>query len=80
MKKIKVYNSDFFNFNFKEKNYNLLILNDPLKKPEDLEKLINLLKLINKNHFLVFVNLSHNKIKIIENNFLILSKKEFFKF
>jgi len=75
--KIKVYNNDFFKFNFKEKNYNLLILNDPLKKPDDLEKLINLLKLTNKNHFLIFVNLSHNKIKIIEKNFLILSKKEF---
>ena len=75
--KIKVYNNNFFKFNFSKKNYNLLILNDPLKKHEDLEKFVNLIKLINKSFFLVFINLSQNKIKIIEKNFFILNKKIF---
>ena len=70
--KIKFFNNNFFEFDFAEKNYSLLILNDPLKKTTDLEKITKKLISLNKNFFYVFINLSKDKINIIKKYFIIL--------
>ena len=74
---IKIYNNDIFNFKFEKKNYNLLILNDPLKNSNDLKKIIKKINLLNENLYVVFINLSYKKVEIIKNNFIILDEKKF---
>ena len=78
-KKIKVYNQDIFNFRFEEKNYDLLILNDPLKNPKDLSKILNNINNLDYNFFLIFINLSFDKKNIVKEKFEIIYKKEFSK-
>ena len=75
--KIKVFNKDFFEFDFNTKNYSLLILNDPLKKTTDLEKIIIKLLSLNKNFFFVFINLSEDKINIAKKYFVFLDMNIF---
>ena len=75
--KIKVYNQDIFNFRFDKKNYDLLIFNDPLKKPKDLSKILNNINNLNYNFFLIFINLSFDKKNIVKELFEIIYKEEF---
>ena len=62
---IKIFNKDIINFNFIENQYELFIINDPLKKDEDLKKLI--LEIIKnyKKIFLIFINLNPEKLNTV---------------
>ena len=75
--KIKVYNKDIFSFRFDNKNYDLLIFNDPLKKPEDLSKILKNINNLSYNFFLIFINLSFDKKNIVKELFEIIYKEEF---
>ncbi|WP_440613851.1 class I SAM-dependent methyltransferase [Candidatus Pelagibacter sp. HIMB1748] len=66
--RINVLNQNILDFDLNSKNYDLFILNDPLKKTGDLEKMVKKLKLINRNCYFVFINLTPDKIKIVNSN------------
>ena len=75
---IKIFNKDILNFNMHDK-YQLLIINDPLKKDEDFNKLIQNIKNIYKKTFMVFINLNKKKLNHVTENLkvkdsLIISK------
>ena len=75
---IKIFNKDILNFNMHDK-YQLLIINDPLKKDEDFNKLIQNIKNIYKKTFMVFINLNKKKLNYVTENLkindsLIISK------
>ena len=59
--------------------YQLLIINDPLKKDKDFNKLIQNIKNIYKKTFMVFINLNKKKLNYVTENLkikdsLIISK------
>jgi len=59
---VNIYNKNIINFNYQ--SYNLLIINDPLKKISDFKNLS--LKIKNyKNKYFVFINMNVNKKKIV---------------
>jgi len=68
-KNITIINQNFFLYNFKKKKYDCYFLNDPLKKVKEHNKLIY--KIIsNQNNkklfYIVLVNVSENKLKILK--------------
>ena len=73
---INIFNDDILKFNFEKKNYDLLIINDPLKDKEDFRKLILKIKMIKKDMFIIFINLDFKKKDIMFNSFKILDKFE----
>ena len=73
---INIFNDDILKFDFKKKNYDLLIINDPLKDKEDFRKLILKIKMIKKDMFIIFINLDFKKKDIMFNSFKILDKFE----
>ena len=75
---IQIFNKDILNFNMHDK-YQLLIINDPLKKDKDFNKLIQNIKNIYKKTFMVFINLNKKKLNYVTENLkvkdsLIISK------
>ena len=52
----------------KTKEYDLFIMNDPLKKNDDLLKLILKVKKIYKKCYIILINIDDEKIKTISNN------------
>lgn len=66
--RINILNQNILDFDLNSKNYNLFILNDPLKKRDDLKKIVEKLKLIKRNCYFVFINLTPDKTKIINSN------------
>ena len=66
--RINILNQNILNFDLNSKNYNLFILNDPVKKRDDLKKIVEKLKLIKRNCYFVFINLTPDKTKIINSN------------
>ena len=75
---IQIFNENILNFNTNNK-YQLFIINDPLKKDEDLNKLIQNIKKNYKKIFFVFINLNPKKLSCIILNLkiqesLIISK------
>ena len=73
-KKINIYNKNILNFNYKI--YDLLIINDPLKRIVDFTRLVKKLRNIKKK-YLIFINMNESKKKLVLNNFKILNKIEF---
>jgi len=73
---INIFNDDILKFDFEKKNYDLLIINDPLKDKEDFRKLILKIKMIKKDMFIIFINLDFKKKDIMFNSFKILDKFE----
>jgi len=73
---INIFNDDILKFDFEKKNYDLLIINDPLKDKEDFRKLILKIKMIKKDIFIIFINLDFKKKDIMFNSFKILDKFE----
>lgn len=69
---IKVFNDNILNYNLKNAQYDLFIINDPLKKSEDLLSLINKIKNLNKKTHIVFINMDEKKVSYIENNLIII--------
>ena len=75
---IQIFNKNILNFNTSNK-YQLLIINDPLKKNEDLNRLIQNIKKNYSKIFLVFINLNQKKLNYVIkdlkiNESLIISK------
>ncbi len=66
--KINILNQNILDFDLNSKNYNLFILNDPVKKRDDLKKIVEKLKLIKRHCYFVFINLTPDKTKIINSN------------
>ncbi len=75
---IQIFNENILNFNTNNK-YQLFIINDPLKKDEDLNRLIQNIKKNYSKIFLVFINLNQKKLNYVIsdlkiNESLIISK------
>ena len=75
---VKIFNENILNFNLNRK-YDLFIINDPLKKDEDLNKLIYKIKKNYNKVFFVFINLKPKKLNLVIQNLkikesLIISK------
>ena len=72
---IKIFNEDFMSFEFLKLNNDCYFINDPLKKKDDLEKLIiKILDLIKKNGkiiYFILINLDDSKRKIFNEYKLI---------
>jgi SAM-dependent methyltransferase len=60
---IKIFNENILEFNLNNKKYDLFIMNDPLKKNEDLLELILKIKKFCKKSYLIFINLDKKKIE-----------------
>jgi len=65
---IEIFNANILELDFNNTKYDMFIMNDPLKKKEDLLQLILKIKKFCKKSYLVFVNLDEKKIKIINHN------------
>lgn len=61
---IQIYNEDILTFDISKKNYEALIINDPLQRQKDFITLLAKLKNLDKKIFIIFINI--NKIKQIE--------------
>lgn len=73
-KNIQVVNQNILDYKLDKKNYDLFILNDPLKKLNDLQILIDNIIRIKKNYFIVFINLTEDKLAKVSSNFQIMDK------
>ena len=69
---IKIYNEDILKFDLANPRYDLFILNDPLKKKDDLDKLILKIKASYKQGYVIFINLDQDKLKCVFENFNIV--------
>ena len=69
-KNIRVFNKNILQFDFNDR-YELFIINDPLKKNEDLNELVLKIKDYYKKIFLVFINLNEKKLKFVIDNLTI---------
>tara|TARA_B110000240_G_scaffold95308_1_gene108008 strand:- start:58 stop:666 length:609 start_codon:yes stop_codon:yes gene_type:complete len=69
---ITVYNENILNFDLSTKNYDLFIINDPLKKYDELLILITKIKKLYTKSYMVFINLDEKKIEIVKNNLRIV--------
>lgn len=65
---IKIFNEDILKFDVNNTKYDLFILNDPLKKMENLHELIIKIKKLYNQGYFIFVNLNQEKIKCISEN------------
>jgi len=71
-KNIKIFNENILKFEYKTSRYKLFIMNDPLKKKKDLQKLILKIKKKNNKTYLIFINLNSKKISLVLKNLKIL--------
>tara|TARA_B110000495_G_C22893716_1_gene521352 strand:+ start:380 stop:988 length:609 start_codon:yes stop_codon:yes gene_type:complete len=69
---ITVYNENILNFDLGTKNYDLFIINDPLKKYDELLILITKIKKLYTKSYMVFINLDEKKIESVTNNLRIV--------
>jgi hypothetical protein len=67
-KNIEVFNANILELDFNNTKYDMFIMNDPLKKKEDLLQLILKIKKFSKKSYLVFINLDEKKIELINHN------------
>tara|TARA_B110000971_G_C19943196_1_gene469743 strand:- start:52 stop:660 length:609 start_codon:yes stop_codon:yes gene_type:complete len=82
---IRIFNEDILRFNLKNIDYDLFIINDPLKKKEDLNNLILRIKKFYKKGYLIFINLDQEKfnyalgdLKLIDSFIVSKNKNIFF--
>lgn len=73
-KDIKIYNEDILKFDLKKNSYETFILNDPLKKKDDLSKLILNIKKEYKSIYLIFINIDSSKQNLISDELNIIDK------
>ena len=69
---INIFNKNILKFNYNEKKYDLLIVNDPLKKISDFKFLTKKILEIKKKTYLVFINIDKSKAKEVFKYFKIL--------
>ena len=67
-KNIEVFNANILELDFNNTKYDMFIMNDPLKKKEDLLQLILKIKKFSKKSYLVFINLDEKKIELLNQN------------
>tara|TARA_B100000767_G_scaffold166666_1_gene156065 strand:+ start:1296 stop:1904 length:609 start_codon:yes stop_codon:yes gene_type:complete len=72
--KIKIFNENILEFDINNTKYDLFVINDPLKKTEDLKKLIFKIKGSYKQVFLVFINLNLEKLSLVSDNLKLLDQ------
>lgn len=72
-KNLNIFNKNILKFNYNKKNYNLLIINDPLKKITDFKLLSNKILKIPKKTHLVFINLSKTKVQYVLKYFSVVN-------
>ena len=75
---IRIFNEDILNFNANNR-YQLLVINDPLKRNADFNKLINNIKKNYSKIYLIFININSRKLDFVTQNLkieesLIISK------
>ena len=70
--RINIFNQDILDFDLNKFNYELLIINDPLKKTEDLSLLIENIKSNYTNNYVVLINIDQEKFKKINNDLTIV--------
>jgi SAM-dependent methyltransferase len=75
---IRIFNEDILNFNANNR-YQLLVINDPLKRNADFNKLINNIKKNYSKIYLIFININSRKLDFVSQNLkieesLIISK------
>ena len=70
--RINIFNQDILNFDLNNTNYELLIINDPLKKTEDLSQLIENIKNNYTNKYVVLINIGQEKFNKIKNDLVII--------
>lgn len=68
----KVFNEDILRFDIKSAKYDLFILNDPLKKLEDLKKLIARIKNFYNTGYIVLINLDEKKLQSVLDDLKII--------
>ena len=74
-KNIKIFKNNILEYNLNKKNYDLIIVNDPLKKLIHFNKLVKKIRRSYKMiKFAVFINLSNDKIQIVKKNLIIIDK------
>ena len=69
---IRIYNEDILKFDLTNTRYSLFILNDPLKKMNDLNRLILKIKESYDQGYLIFINLDQDKLKCVFENLNII--------
>ena len=68
----KVFNEDILRFDIKSAKYDLFILNDPLKKLEDLKKLISRIKNFYNTGYIILINLDEKKLQSVLDDLKII--------
>ena len=71
--KIKIFNENILEFNLNNNEYDLFVINDPLKKTEDLNRLISKIKDSYRQTYIVFINLNPKKLSFVFKNLKILN-------
>ncbi len=71
--KVKIYNENILEFNLNNNEYDLFVINDPLKKTEDLNRLISRIKDSYRQTYIVFINLNPKKLSFVFRNLKILN-------
>jgi 2-polyprenyl-3-methyl-5-hydroxy-6-metoxy-1,4-benzoquinol methylase len=69
---INIYNENILKFDLSNIKYDFFIINDPLKKIENLSELVLKIKKYYKNGYLVFINLNEEKLSFVLKNLKIL--------
>jgi hypothetical protein len=69
---INIYNENILKFDLSNIKYDFFIINDPLKKKENLCELVLKIKKYYKNGYLVFINLNEEKLSFVLKNLKIL--------
>jgi uncharacterized protein YutD len=69
---IRIYNEDILKFDLSNVKYDFFIINDPLKKVENLCELVLRIKQHYKTGYLVFINLNQEKLSFVLKNLKIL--------
>ena len=65
---IKIFNENILKFNLNNKKYDLFIINDPLRKNEDLLELILKIKKFCKKSYVICINLDKKKMESVNCN------------
>ena len=69
---IRIFNENILEFDLKNIQYDIFIMNDPLKMTDDLMKLIFKIKKLYKKTYFVIINIDKKKLEMVRNNLNII--------
>ena len=75
-KNIRILNYDITKFDLNKNRYDLLILNDPVKKIKDFNSIITKIKKLKYKCFVILINLTPKKSKALQNKMKILKAEK----